>query len=242
MTESNAVYGPALLLALAAGSAIFFGALLASREDIRPRWLEAEFQHGVTALGGGALLAAVALVLVPEGMRDQPLATAILTFFAGGLFAMGLDRFFARNTTPASQLAAMLLDFVPETIVIGAIITKNFSQAVMLTLIIFVQNLPESFIAFQEMRQAKGRHPQRMLFWFFLIAVSGPAYVLLGAAALADQPTALAMLMTFCAGGILYLVFNDVAPQVPLKNYFLPPMGALLGFLIGMIGYKLTGG
>jgi ZIP family zinc transporter len=63
-----------------------------------------------------------------------------------------------------------------------------------------------------------------------------------GAAALADQPAALAMLMTFGAGGILYLVFNDVAPQVPLKNYFLPPMGALLGFVIGMIGYKLTGG
>lgn len=92
------------------------------------------------------------------------------------------------------------------------------------------------------MRRADGMHPRRMLFWFFLIAVSGPAYILLGAALLADQPTALAMLMTFCAGGILYLVFNDVAPQVPLQNRFLPPMGALLGFLIGMIGYKLTVG
>lgn len=178
---------------------------------------------------------------MPEGLRDQPLWTAIATFVAGGLFAMGLDRFLARRTTPASQLAAMLLDFVPETIVIGAIIIKDFSQAIMLTVIIFVQNLPESFSAFREMRQADGMHPRRMLFWFFLIAVSGPAYVLLGAA-LADQPTALAMLMTFGPGGILYLVFNDVAPQVPLKNYFLPPMGALLGFLIGMIGYKLTGG
>ncbi len=100
MPDSNAVYFPALLLALTAGSAIFVGAALASQENIRLRWLGEEFQHGVTAL---------------------------------------------------------------------------------------------------------------------------------------------AMLMTFCAGGILYLVFNDVAPQVPLKNYFLPPMGALLGFVIGMIGYKLTG-
>lgn len=48
------------------------GALLASREHIKPNWLEEEFHHSVTALRGGALLAAIALVLVPEGMKSQP--------------------------------------------------------------------------------------------------------------------------------------------------------------------------
>lgn len=62
----------------------------------------------------------------------------------------------------------------------------------------------------------------------------------MGAALLTDHDRLLAMLMTFCAGGILYLLFNDIAPQVKLKNHRLPPMRAALGFLIGMIGYALV--
>lgn len=216
------------------------GALLASREHIKPNWLEEEFRHSVTALGGGALLAAIALVLVPEGMKSQPLWTAIVTFILGGAMAMGLDRFFAKRKSTASQLVAMLLDFIPESIIIGAIITKNYSEALLLAVIIFVQNLPESFNAFREMKRSRSMSSKQMLICFLLIALSGPAYVYLGAAVLEDHDRLLAMLMTFCAGGILYLVFNDIAPQVKLENHSLPPMGALLGFLIGMIGYALV--
>jgi len=50
-----------------AGAAIPTGGFLAKVEMIRPPWLEAEFRHSVLAFGGGALIAAVALVLVPEG-------------------------------------------------------------------------------------------------------------------------------------------------------------------------------
>ena len=53
-----------------AGLAMPTGALLAHFEHIRPRWLEDELRHGVIAFGGGALLSAIALVLVPEGARD----------------------------------------------------------------------------------------------------------------------------------------------------------------------------
>jgi hypothetical protein len=42
-------------------------------EHIRPQWLENELRHGVIAFGAGALLAAVALVLVPEGLASLPL-------------------------------------------------------------------------------------------------------------------------------------------------------------------------
>jgi ZIP family zinc transporter len=51
-----------------AGACIPLGGLLASIEHVHPKWLEQEFRHFVMAFGGGVLLAAVALVLVPEGM------------------------------------------------------------------------------------------------------------------------------------------------------------------------------
>ncbi len=229
-------------LSLFAGSAVFIGAALASVERIRPKWLEQELRHTIAAVGGGALMAAVALVLVPEGMKNQPLWSSIATFLLGGALAMGVDRHLAKKQTTASQLVAMLMDFVPETIVIGAIITKDFKQAVFLAVIIFIQNLPESFTAYREITKSRTASQRRLLFWFGVIALTGPLYALIGASLLSNHDDLLAALMTIGAGGILYLVFNDVAPQAKLQRHWLPPMGALLGFVIGMIGHHIIGG
>ena len=46
--------------------------------------------------------------------------------------------------------------------------------------------------------------------------------------------------MLFSSGGILYIVFQDIAPQVKLKKAWGPPLGAIFGFLIGLIGHSLT--
>ena len=72
-----------LLLTLVAGIAMPIGATIGMIERIRPRWLETEVRHSIIAFGGGALLAAVSLVLVPEGTRHlSPLLIALC--FAGG--------------------------------------------------------------------------------------------------------------------------------------------------------------
>lgn len=48
--------------------------------------------------------------------------------------------------------------------------------------------------------------------------------------------------MAFSAGGILYIIFQDLAPQIRLENSWIPPLGAVLGFLIGLVGKSLTEG
>ena len=48
---------------------------------------------------------------------------------------------------------------------------------------------------------------------------------------------ALSMILTFCAGGVLYLVFEDISPNVAMKQHFLPPLGAVAGFMVGLAGY-----
>lgn len=47
--------------------------------------------------------------------------------------------------------------------------------------------------------------------------------------------------MTAASGGILYLVFQDIAPQARMRKHWLPALGAILGFAIGMLGKKLIG-
>lgn len=232
----------AIGLALGAGLAITVGAAIASFEHIRPKWLEQEFRHFVIAFGGGALLSAIALVLVPDGIKHQPPATAVLSFLAGGAAFMGLDIWLSKRKSQASQLLAMMLDFVPEAMVLGAIIATDRSKAVLIAIIIAAQNLPEGFNAYREMCAGRKFKGKGLLKWFFVLGLTGPLYVLIGAAVLADKPLLLGMLMTFCAGGILYLTFQDIAPQAQLKRHWLPTFGAVLGFLVGMTGYLFTHG
>ena len=135
------------LLTLMAGLMMPVGALLASVERIRPRWLENELRHAVIAFGGGALLAAVALVLVPEGSKDLSVGLVCICFGGGGLVFMVLDIYLSAKGTSASQLVAMLTDFVPEALAMGATFPISPDAGLLLALIIALQNLPEGFNA-----------------------------------------------------------------------------------------------
>lgn len=230
----------ALLLALMAGLTIPLGGLLASVERIRPRWLEAEFRHSVIAFGGGALLAAVALVLVPEGSRKLDLMTTVFCFLVGGGVVMMLDRLAALNAGPVSQLLAMLLDFAPEALALGASLTLGSDTALLLAFLIALQNLPEGFNAFREIRDGTGLGAARLLPFFLVLSLVGPLCAGLGAWLLADAHQWLGAIMLAAAGGILYLTFQDIAPQARLKRHWAPPLGAVAGFALGLAGHLLV--
>lgn len=227
-----------IVLTLPAGTAIPIGGLIARIERFRRHWLEQELRHSVIAFGGGALLAAVALVLVPEGSAKLPVWQSSLAFALGGFVFMGIDIALAKHGTPASQMVAMLADFVPEAIALGAALAVGSSSALLLAILIAMQNLPEAFNAYREM--AGHLQPRRVLTTFCLIALAGPAAGLIGYAWLSAYTAAVAALMLFAAGGILYLVFQDIAPQAQLKRHWAPPMGAVAGFLLGLVGHMLV--
>ncbi len=225
------------LLTLMAGVMMPIGAALASVERIHPRWLETEFRHGVIAFGGGALLAAVALVLVPEGSKDLSVGLVCVCFAGGGLAFMLLDMTLSARGTSASQLAAMLTDFVPEALAMGATFTVSPDAGLLLALIIALQNLPEGFNAYRELASSTESKPRYLIGAFMLMALLGPAAGLTGHFLLADFSKVVAGIMLFAAGGILYLIFQDIAPQSRLNRHYAPPLAALGGFLLGLVGH-----
>ena len=145
-----------LLLTLMAGMAMPVGALLARVENIHTVWLKVEFRHTVMAFGGGALLSAIALVLVPEGASQLSVFPVAVLFLAGGCSFMVLDMFLARHQSPAGQLVAMLSDFVPEALALGAAFATDGSAGVLLAALIAIQNLPEGFNSFNELSEKAG--------------------------------------------------------------------------------------
>ncbi len=192
-----------LLLSWAAGLAMWFGALLGRYEHIASNWLEQEFRHSVMALGAGALLSAVALVLVPDGLAHLTLLPAVGCFVLGSLSFMALDIVLQRRASTGSQLVAMLSDFVPESIALGAAFATGSPHALLLVVLIALQNLPEGFNAYRELTTSRHFAAGKTLWHFFLMALLGPLAGAAGFYWFASEPQILAGLMLYASGGIL---------------------------------------
>lgn len=228
-----------LLFTALAGACIPIGAGLARIERIRPAWLEEEFRHFVIAFGGGVLVGAVALVLVPEGVLwvPDPLAVTVLLLAGGGAF-MVLDRRQALKGRAAPQFSAMAADFLPESLALGGIFAVGGEGAILLALLIGLQNLPEGFNAWRELAAA-GMPPRTALGRMIVLALLGPVCGAIGWFWLADHEAVLGAVLLFAAGGILYLTFQDIAPQSRLERHWAPPLGAVLGFALALVGQLL---
>lgn len=226
-----------VLLAFIAGLAITGGAWFAAANVFSSVRVRAEVSHTITAIGGGALIGAIAFVLVPQGIEKQNDILSLVTFAAGGVCFMLLDIRLAKSQSNASQMIAMMSDFVPEAIVLGVAVTRSLNEAIFLTVIIIAQNFPEGYAAYSEMNSDNKVPRKKLMRWFIILGLTGPLYSLLGTLVFVDSQSIHGIMMTFCAGGILYLVFEDVAPKVQLERDWLPPLGAVFGFLIGMAGH-----
>lgn len=228
-------------LTLAAGVCIPLGGLVASIERISPNWLEQEFRHFLIAFGGGILLGAVAVVLVPEGkasMNDS--LWAIPAILAGGVLFFGVERMLGLKKREAPQLMGVMLDFVPEATALGGMIMVNPRIAPLLALLIALQNLPEGFNAYRELRDNAGYSSRETLWFMSGLALAGPVAGVLGYYYLASSPVALGSIMLLASGGILYLIFQDIAPQSRLEKHWTPPLGAVVGFCLALFSNDLV--
>lgn len=225
-----------VMLTFISGLSIPLGGVISKYLKIKNHFIEIELNHFMVALGGGALLSAVVLVLVPKGSHHLEILPSVLCFGAGGVFFMIIDRYLASNGTSASQLVAMLIDFVPEALALGVMFSISKESGLLLAIIIFIQNLPEGYNAYKELLKVKCYTGNIVLLAFFVMAFLGPISGTLGLFFLTEQVTILSGMMLIGAGGIIYTTFQDIAQQARLRYRWAPSLGAVFGFMLGMIG------
>jgi len=230
-----------ILYTLCAGACIPLGGALAHFEKIRSKWLENELRHAVIAFGGGILLAAVALVLVPEGSKYANNSyISVMIFLCGGIFFFILERIAGVRRREKPQLTAMLLDFIPESLALGGAFAIGAQSAPLLAVFIGLQNLPEGFNAYRELRAVSGASVKRILVFMLMLVPIGPITAVVGWYWFAENTFLLGAIMLFASGGILYLIFQDIAPQSHMRRHWAPPLGAVLGFCLGMLGNSIV--
>ncbi|MBW7469517.1 divalent cation transporter [Marinobacter sp. M216] len=224
-----------------AGACIPLGGLLACAERIGPNWLEQEFRHFLIAFGGGILLGAVAVVLVPEGQSSMGDSLwAIPMIVAGGLLFFLIERVLGIRRRESPQLMGLMLDFVPEATALGGLAVASPGTAPLLAVLIALQNLPEGFNAYRELSSLPGYTSKKTLIFMAGLVTAGPLAGLLGYFFLSEQPVVLGAIMLAASGGILYLIFQDIAPQSRLDRHWGPPLGAVIGFCLALFSHDLV--
>ncbi len=222
-----------------AGITIFLGGFLASMtEKYLKKEIESHILHWSIAFGGGILIAAVAFVLTPKGIEIFSIKALSIIFLSGAISFFFIDKFIEKKGGLLAQTMAMLMDFIPETLALGAVFAHEHKLAILLAFFIGFQNLPESFNAYFDLRKSN-QSSKNILRIFLALSFLGVLLSLVGNCFLINMPKLTAGIMIFSAGGIMYLIFQDIAPSSKMKKHWEPALGANLGFLVGMIGAKI---
>jgi len=223
-----------------AGITVFIGGLFAYyfNHHVKESPVKYEIIHTLMSFGAGIILSALAFVLVPKGMEELSLIPLAVSFLLGAVLFMFLDQYLTKKGGQTATLLAMMMDFIPESIVLGAVFALDPSMAALLAVFIGLQNLPEAFNSYRDLVQS-GFNAKKTLLIFFGLSFFGIIAALTGHFLLADSPGLTAHLMTIASGGILYLLIQDIIPESKLNKNYLTSLGATLGFLAGIIGEKI---
>jgi len=164
-----------------AGSTVFIGGLLANyfNDSINNSPNKDTITHTLMSFGGGIILSALALVLIPKGMEELELLPLILAFISGALLFMFIDIQLSKTGGKTATLLAMLMDFIPESIALGAVFAADINAAILLAVFIGLQNLPEAFNSYRDL-VSSGFSSKRTLLILFFLSFIGIAGALLG--------------------------------------------------------------
>ena len=141
-------------LAWMAGLSIPAGALISSNVVLRNACLRMKLDSFVSYFVGGALSAAIALVLIPRGIEHVSLFFVGIAFGTGGLVFWQFSAWAKRTRNPASQFMGMLLDFFPEAMLPGALAANGSNMVHLLACLIALNSCLKGLPSITKCRQA----------------------------------------------------------------------------------------
>jgi ZIP family zinc transporter len=234
----------ALFWGAIASSSLILGGLIASWFTLGRRTLGI-----IMAFGAGALICAVAYELVFEAVKLARgsgfpgmgfLAGALTFFFSDRL----IEKISTRNDTDLKgvrqsgliipMVLAIILDGIPESIVIGLGILEKGAVSLSMLLAVFISNLPEAIAATTGMKSGGWGQKKVFLIWTGIALLCALSTVA-GFQFFADTSVLwLAFINAFAGGAILTMLCNSMIPEAYEHGGKLAGIFTVLGFALSV--------
>lgn len=235
----------AFLWGALATSSLIIGGMIASGFSLSKRFLGI-----IMAFGAGTLISAVSYELVYEAVK-----LARGTGFPGlGLFAGAftffftdklIDKFGARNHTKIEapkqvslvvpMVLAIILDGVPESIVIGLSIFEGGTVSMAMLVAVFISNLPEALAGTTGMKAGGWSRSRIALLWIIIALVCAVASVAGYSIFSRASDEWLSFIQAFAGGAILVMLANSMIPESYEHGGKLAGIFTVLGFSISVL-------
>lgn len=227
---------------LVAGSSLLIGAAVTYTLRPSPRTVGL-----LMGFGSGVLISAVAYELVGEavhlaggsGAVAAGLAAGSLSFYFGDRAIAGADGGERKRSAATHDSAkhkalvlGIVLDGVPESIVIGLSLIEGGGISVALIAAVFLSNLPEGIAATSGLE--RGGMPRRTLnrMWGAITLLTGLSAAI-GYAIFADGPDgAIAFTQAFAGGALLTMLANTMMPEAFAEGGRESGLMTALGFAV----------
>jgi ZIP family zinc transporter len=229
---------------LLATSSLIIGGNIAYRLSLSKRTLGV-----IMAFGSGTLIAAISFELIPEalnlakgtGFPGFGLFAGALTFFLADklIEKLGAKDHMAIEASSQSRLVipmvlAIILDGVPESIVIGLGLFEGGKVSLAMLVAVFISNLPESIAGSTGMKAGGWGRGKIFILWVVIALICAAAtvagYSLFSGAT--DQW--MAFIQAFAGGAILMMLANSMMPEAFEHGGKLAGVFTVLGFAVSL--------
>jgi ZIP family zinc transporter len=234
----------ALLWGALATSSLLLGGLIASRVHLSQRSLGM-----LMAFGAGTLISAVSFELVFEAVqRSLGSGFSAVGFFLGAFSFYFSDQWIAgtgarqgRGSTASGpgnlaipMVLGIILDGIPESVVIGLGILENNVVSLAMLVAIFLSNLPEAVAGTIGMQESGWSRRRIMLLWLVIALVCAGASAA-GYSLFSTTPKAwLSLIQAFAGGAILMMLSNSMIPESYELAGKLAGILTVLGFFVSV--------
>jgi zinc transporter, ZIP family len=235
----------AFLWGLLATSSLVVGGALATRLNLSNRMLGI-----IMAFGAGTLISAISYELIYEAVKlGKGTGFPVFGLFAGSMTFFFSDRLIGKlgakgrmeiDAKEQSRLVvpmvlAIILDGIPESIVIGLGLSGGGSVSLALLVAVFISNLPESIAGSTGMK-ASGWSRGRIAVLWIIIAVICAASTVAGYSLFAGASDHwLAFIQAFAGGAILIMLANSMMPEAFEHGGKLAGIFTVIGFAVSVV-------
>ncbi|MFN8256795.1 MAG: hypothetical protein U0W24_13955 [Bacteroidales bacterium] len=234
----------AFLWGLFATSSLIIGGIIASRISLSNKAIGV-----IMAFGAGTLISAVSYELIYEAVKLAKgsgfpgfgfLTGAFTFYFCDKLIEMvGKKKNSGMETSQQSNLIvpmvlAIILDGIPESIVIGLGIFESGKVSLAMLVAVFISNLPEAVAGTSGMK-AEGWSRRKILFLWLLIALVCALSTLMGFTMFRNTSALwLSFIQAFAGGAILMMLANSMIPEAYEHGKKLAGVFTVFGFFISI--------